>query len=242
MLPHRRQINLAEQAYQKIEEMLVCGVLQPGRYLATHELQVLTGFGRTPVLQAVNRLAADTLVQITPRHGIRISPIDLTRERRLLELRRDMERFVIRLASERSGASQRNRMQHMRRQLLAHASVMNIAEFNVIDKQVDQLILASANEPFVEGTLRPLHTVFRRIGWIYHMQTPAHARLDKTIEGHIAVIEAVAEGRTDDAIRASDNLMDFVDSMFDVMERDVPPGLLDFTFDDVAASQAPDRR
>ena len=229
--PRRSQVNLSNLAYEKIEALLVNCTLQPGRFLAMHDLQALVGFGRTPVHQAVNRLAADTLVHITPRHGIRIAPIDLTRERLLLRLRRDVERFVIRLATERSGASQRNRMLHIKRQLVEHGGEMSVEQFNVVDRMIDQLFLAAADEPFVEGTLRPLHTIFRRIGWIYHMQTAGSASLQGTVDGHIAVIDAVAEGKVDAAIEASDALMDFVEGMFDVLEREVSPALLDCSLD-----------
>ena len=227
----RSATNLSELAYERIEALLVSCELAPGRFLATHELQAMVGYGRTPVHQALSRLAADTLVQITPRHGIRIAPIDLTRDRLLLRLRRDMERFVIRLATERSGASERNRMLHIKRQLVEHGSTMTVEQFNVIDRLIDQQFLAAAQEPFVEGTLRPLHTIFRRIGWIYHMQTPGHTDLRSTVDGHVAVIDAVANGKVDDAISASDRLMDFVDTMFDALERDVPPNLLDCSLD-----------
>ena len=227
----RSQVNLSDLAYERIEELLVCCELKPGRFLATHDLQALTGFGRTPVHQAVSRLAADTLVIVSPRHGIQIAPVDLTRERVLLRLRRDMERFVIRLATERSGASQRNQMLHIRRQLIEHGADMSIEQFNLIDRRIDQLFLAAANEPFVESTLRPLHTIFRRIGWIYHMQTANNAKLQGTVDGHIAVIDAVANGHVDAAIAASDGLMDFVESMFDILEREVDPALLDCSLD-----------
>ncbi|KQP45632.1 GntR family transcriptional regulator [Pseudorhodoferax sp. Leaf274] len=223
--------NLAGQAYDRIEELLVSCTLAPGRFLAMHELQAMVGYGRTPVHQALSRLAADTLVQITPRHGFRIAPIDLTRERLLLRLRREMERFVIRLATERSGASERNRMQHIKRQLVEHGARMTVEQFNVVDRLIDQQFLAAAQEPFVEGTLRPLHTIFRRIGWIYHMHKPDDVQLQGTVDGHIAVIEAVASGQVEAAMAASDRLMDFVDSMFDVLERDVPPSRLDCSLD-----------
>lgn len=229
--PLRNSVNLADQAYECIESMLVCCELQPGRFLATHELQASTGFGRTPVHQALSRLAADTLVHITPRHGVRIAPIDLTRERRLLSLRRDMERFVIRLATERSGASQRNRLQHIRRQLVEPDAPLTIDQFNILDRMIDQLLISATNELFVEATLRPLHTLFRRIGWLYHTQTSEHAHLKASIDGHVAVIDAVSEGRVNAAISASDDLMAFVENMFDVLEREVLPSLLDCTVD-----------
>lgn len=227
-VPRRRtRVNLSDQAYERLEELLIGCELKPGRFLAMHDLQEMLGFGRTPVHQAVSRMAADTLLIVTPRHGIQVAPIDLSRERLLLNLRRDMERFVIRLATQRSGASHRNQMMHIRRQLMERGSGMAIDQFNVIDRRIDQLILSAANEPFVESTLRPLHTIFRRIGWIYHMQTANNGNLQGTIEGHIAVIDAVARGNEELAIQASDHLMEFVEGMFEVLEREVAPATLD---------------
>lgn len=226
--PRRRsQVNLSDIAYERLEELLICCELKPGRFLAMHDLQALVGFGRTPVHQAVSRLATDTLLIVTPRHGIQIAPIDLTRERLLLRLRRDVERFVIRLATERSGASQRNQLLHIRRQLIEQGAGMTIEQFNVVDRRIDQLFLTAAAEPFVESTLRPLHTIFRRVGWIYHMQTPNRTSLQDTVDGHVAILDAVAAGKVDQAIAASDRLMDFVEAMFDVLEQEVAPAMLD---------------
>jgi len=227
--PARRHaaLSLADRAYERLEELLVCCELQPGRFLATHELQAMVGFGRTPVLQAVTRLAADTLVAVTPRHGLRIAPIDLGRDRVLLRLRRDMERFVIQLATERSGASQRNQMLHLQRQLVEHREGITLQQFNMVDRRIDQLVLAAAGEPFVESTLRPLHTIFRRLGWIFHMRTPQGVDLAGTVDAHIAVLDAVAGGRPQAAIAASDRLIDYMESMFEVLEREVSPALLD---------------
>lgn len=231
---HRRgALSLADRAYERLEELLVCCELEPGRFLATHELQAMVGYGRTPVLQAVNRLAADTLVAVTPRHGLRISPIDLGRDRVLLRLRRDMERFVIQLATERSGASQRNQLLHLKRQLLEHREGLTLAQFNQVDRHIDQLLLTAAGEPFVESTLRPLHTIFRRLGWIYHMRTPQGADLSGTVDNHVAVIDSVASGKASAAIKASDRLMDHVEAMFDVLEREVQPSLLDCSLGDL---------
>ncbi len=221
------QHNLSEQAYERLEELLICCELKPGRFLAMHELQGMLGFGRTPVHQAVSRLATDTLLIVSPRNGIQIAPIDLSRDRRLLDLRRDMERFVIRLATERSGATHRNQMQHIKRQLIDNGAGMSIDQFNRVDRHIDQLLLSAANEPFVDSTMRPLHTIFRRIGWIYHIKTEEIPDLRATVEGHIAVIDAVASGQVDAAIAASDGLMDFVDVMFDVLEQEISPALLD---------------
>ncbi|MEN3383211.1 MAG: hypothetical protein V7608_3255 [Hyphomicrobiales bacterium] len=226
--PRRRnRINLFELAYQRIETLLVDCALKPGRYLTMQDLQDLTGFGRTPVHHAVNRLAADTLIRILPRHGLQIAPIDLARERMLLNLRRDIERFVIRLATERSGPSHRNQLLHMERVLRERRNTLTLADFNALDRGIDRLILSVANEPFLEHTLRPLHTVFRRIGYIHHTYMPGQSNLDGTVDHHLAVLNAVANRHVERAVAASDALMDFVESMFDVMEVEIDPSLLD---------------
>jgi DNA-binding GntR family transcriptional regulator len=227
----RSPLNQFELAYEAIEERLVKCELRPGRFLAMQEIQQLVKFGRTPVHQAVNRLAADTLITVHPRRGLQVAPIDLARERVLLRLRRDVERFVIRLAAEQSSSSHRNQMLHMKRHLRENREQITIESFNSIDRRIDRLFLAAASEPFVENTLRPLHTIFRRVGWLYHTQVPAGASLLKTIDVHLALLDAVANRHVDAAIAASDELIDFVDSMFDLLERELDPALLDCSLD-----------
>ena len=227
--PPRRsnRVNLFELAYERIEHLIFTCELKPGRFLSIQDLQELTGFSRTPVHQAVSRLADDTLIIIKPRHGVQIAPIDLARERMLLQLRRDIERFVIRLAAECSGPSHRNQFLHIERLLRERRDSMTVEEFNVLDRRVDKLILSVAGEPFLEHTVRPLHTIFRRIGWVHHRYSKGDTSLQTTIDCHLAVLNAVANRHIKEAMAASDALIDFVDRMFDVMEREIDPSLLD---------------
>ena len=227
----RNRINQFELAYQRIEDLLVNCQLQPGRFLTVQELQSVTGFGRTPVHSAVNRLSADTLIIVRPRHGLQIAPIDLSRERLLLGLRRDMERFVIRLAAERASLSHRNQMLHIERVLTERRATVAIDEFNKLDRRIDTLILAAGGEPFLAHTMQPLHIIYRRIGFIYHRLMAGHADLTGSIDRHLAILNAVAKRRVDRAIAASDALIDFMDQIFEEMEAGIDPGLLDCSFE-----------
>jgi DNA-binding GntR family transcriptional regulator len=233
----RRQnkVNLADLAYDKCEELIVSCELKPGLYLSIQDLQDATGVGRTPIHQAVSRLAADTLLIVRPRHGLQIAPIDLARERTLLLLRRDLERFILRLAAERSGPSHRNQLLHISRTLRDTADPITIAAFNRLDRRIDQVISAAAAEPFLEHTLRPLHTIFRRIGMIYHTWAATDEGLDRTIACHLAMLDAVVGHNPDGAAAAADQLIAFVDSMFDALERSVDPALLDCNLEMQAA-------
>lgn len=221
------RLNLSGLAYDRCEELIVTCDLKPGLFLSIQDLQATSGFGRTPNHQAVSRLAADTLIIVRPRHGLQIAPVDLARERTLLLLRRDMERFVLRLAAERAGQSHRNQLLHIGGVLRNRVAELSIAEFNQLDRRIDQLLGAAAGEPFLEHTLRPLHTIFRRIGWIYHRWIRPDEGLGRTVGCHLAMLDAVAGRDAAAAVLAADQLFGFVDSMFEVMERGVDPELLD---------------
>jgi len=229
----RNAVNLLDLAYERLEHLIVTCELRPGAFLTIQDLQNISGLSRTPVHQAVTRLATDTLIIVRPRHGLQIAPIDLARERLLLTLRRDLERFVIRLAAERSSSSHRNQMLHLARQLRERRDAISISEFNAFDRRIDQLILAAAGEPFLEHTLRPLHTVFRRIGWIYHNRTSGHSNIGQTIDTHLSVLDAVANREIELAVGSSDTLIDFVDGMFHVIEQNVDPEFLDCTLEPI---------
>ena len=223
----RNRVNFFELAYQKIEDLLVNCELKPGQFMTMNELQAITGFGRTPVHHAVNSLAAATLIVIRPRHGLHIAPIDLARERMLLHLRRDMERFVIRLATDRASLSHRNQAMHIERLLRERRASLNLDDFNSIDRRIDALVLEAAGEPFLAHTLRPLHTLYRRIGFIHHRFMPGQAELSGTIDHHLSILNAVAARRVEDAVKASDALIDYMGEMFTGMETGIDPRLLD---------------
>jgi DNA-binding GntR family transcriptional regulator len=219
--------SLAVVAYDRIEDLIVHSRLAPGADVRMAELQVMVGVGRTPVHQAVRRFAAETLIRIRPRDGLQISPIDLKRDRQLLRLRRDMDRFVVDQASDKLTGNQRNRLLRLGQTIRERRVGMDVQEFNLLDRQLDGIMLDAAAEPFLERTLRPLHTIFRRIGHLHLLHLGGQAGLDETIDRHLALLDAVADRHRRKAAAASDQLIDFADSMFDALEVRIEPRLLD---------------
>lgn len=227
MSPHNGPASLADLAYERIEALVANCELAPGLHLTMQALQDRLGFGRTPVHQAVNRMAADTLIRITPRRGLQISPINLARERVLLDLRADVERIVVRLATERATQAQRTQLQLLQRQLNELGHNITVPQFHEVDRKIDRLLLCCADEPFLVHTLTPLHTIFRRLGGVYHTRAPSADRLTHSVAVHVDVLQAVSSGSVPAAVAASDALMAFVDNMFSLLANEVPPSMLD---------------
>ena len=95
-------ISLTEAAYREIEERIVTLVLRPGEVLSEGVLVEALGIGRTPVREALQRLAREGLVVVIPRRGVMVSDIDVKSQLELLVVRRELERLMARLAAERA--------------------------------------------------------------------------------------------------------------------------------------------
>ena len=94
--------TLADQAYRELEEEITTLRIPPGAILSEAQLSERFGIGRTPVREALQRLAREGLVVIMPRRGVVVSEIDVAAQLRLLEVRRELERLMVRGAAQRA--------------------------------------------------------------------------------------------------------------------------------------------
>src|SRR6185437_11392225 len=95
VVPARVQ-TLTEQAYRVIEEQIATLRLKPGDVLSEQMLSATFKIGRTPVREALQRLAREGLVTILPRKGILVSDINPRNQLLVLEVRREIERLLSR--------------------------------------------------------------------------------------------------------------------------------------------------
>ena len=100
-------LSLADRAYSDLEELIVTLRLAPGSAVSEAELSQRLGIGRTPIREALQRLARERLVTILPRRGIIVSEINVKSQLRLLEVRREVERLVAKNAARRATPEQR---------------------------------------------------------------------------------------------------------------------------------------
>jgi DNA-binding transcriptional regulator YhcF (GntR family) len=94
--------TLADQAHRELEEEITTLRIPPRAILSEAQLSERFGIGRTPVREALQRLAREGLVVIMPRRGLVVSEIDVAAQLRLLEVRRELERLMVRGAARRA--------------------------------------------------------------------------------------------------------------------------------------------
>ncbi len=105
-----RHENLDEKIYGRIRTMIADGVLTPGQRVAQEALAVRLGVSRTPLVNALKRLAQEGLLRAIPRRGFRVrelSPLELVQ---LFELRERLEPLAAELAATRIAPDEADRM------------------------------------------------------------------------------------------------------------------------------------
>ncbi len=65
----------AERAYRALRRQILEGVLPAGTMMLEGEIAAAFGLSRTPIRQALIRLADEGLIELRPRHGMRVRPI-----------------------------------------------------------------------------------------------------------------------------------------------------------------------
>lgn len=94
------QNNLSQKAYKILEELLVTLKLEPAKSYSEKELMELSGVSRTPLREALLRLANESLIEIIPRRGIVISDINMLDQLAILETRRVLDTLIIKRATK----------------------------------------------------------------------------------------------------------------------------------------------
>jgi DNA-binding GntR family transcriptional regulator len=200
--------SLTDLAYLHLEEMIVTLKLAPGRVVSESELSVLTGIGRTPIREALQRLAREHLVSILPRRGIVVSEINVGRQLKLLEVRRELERLIARSAARRATDAERVRFHELARDFEKSARANDDVAFMRTDREFNALCSAAAHNDFAAGAMSLMHSLSRRFWYIHYKQA---ADMPVTAKLHADIARAIADGDEEKAAKASDRLLDNIE-------------------------------
>jgi DNA-binding GntR family transcriptional regulator len=200
--------TLTERAYRELEEQITTLRLPPGTVVSEIVLSKRLGIGRTPIREALQRLARERLVVIMPRRGVVVSEINVHTQLRLIEVRREIERFLARAAAGRASKEQRARFDEIADEMLAAGRTNNDTAFVRLDRQFNQLMLISARNEFATSAMTLMHGLSRRFWYVHYKEV---ADLPEASRLHAEIARAVAHGDREEAAAASDRLMDYIE-------------------------------
>ncbi len=194
--------SLSERAYFAIRELIVTLDLEPGATVSERDLMRRFGLGRTPVREALRRLANERLVDVYPRRGMLVSGINVDDLRGLSEVRATLEPVCARLAAERITDEDRAALGELLEALDHVADTRDERILIELDQRIHGALYRCAHNPFLEETLTTYYVLTLRI---WFLALGRVERLDDAVLEHRELLEAVSSGdgaRAEAAMRA----------------------------------------
>ncbi|MEI7760862.1 MAG: GntR family transcriptional regulator [Thermoleophilia bacterium] len=184
-------LSLSERATADIRELIVTLELAPGSPVSERELMERLGLGRTPVREALRTLAQEKLVEVYPRRGIIVSPVDVGDLASLSEVRITLESFAAHQAAKRANVGDREVARSLLSELPRVAAADDERALIELDQRLHRHVYRCAHNPYLESTLNEYYTLTLRI-WFLALDRVA--RLDDAVTEHGEILQAIIDG------------------------------------------------
>lgn len=182
--------SLADRAYLSIRGLIVSLELAPGALIDERQLVETLGIGRTPVREALRRLAQEQLVAVFPRRGMFVTGVDVRDLARISEVRAALEPEAARLAAERATDEERNELADLSDRINGGADLMGL------DERIHRAVYAAAHNHLLEKTLGEYYVLALRI-WMIALDRAQD--LEDAVEAHRDLVHEIVVGNGDGA-------------------------------------------
>ncbi|WP_420641535.1 GntR family transcriptional regulator [Candidatus Leptofilum sp.] len=192
------QLSLSQQAYLSIKQQIVSLRLPPGSVINEAELREELNLSRTPIREALQRLAQEKLILIVPRRGMFVTEISITDLQKLFEARLALEPFVARLAAQRGTVQHWSKMDDVLATAPPHDEEADNEKLIAIDEACHQIVYEAAANQFLCDTLRTLYALSLRL-WYFSLNQIGNMQ-DAVLE-HQLILDALRLKDEDEAAR-----------------------------------------
>jgi DNA-binding GntR family transcriptional regulator len=190
----------SESAYLRIRDRIVCLDMAPGSVVNEARLREDLEIGRTPIREALQRLALENLVKSIPHRGTFVTNVNITDLARITEVRVVLEAHAARLAAERLAGQDRVAVQELLA-VLEGGGAGDQRELMRLDQQIHRQIYRAARNSFLESTLERYLNLSLRL---WYLVVDQEVRLREAVAEHVELLRAVLAGegsRAEDSMR-----------------------------------------
>jgi DNA-binding GntR family transcriptional regulator len=190
-------------AYLRLESLIVTLRLAPGSLVTEKQLIALAGLGRTPVREAIQKLEWQGLMEVRPRAGLMIAPLNPASPAMVMETRRQLEPLAARLMAGNISPVREKLIDCAKR--MTECSVTGDKEgFLAADKVFDEILEETCPNPFISQALASLQTHSRR----YWFASATQRSLEQAVDLHVRVIRTLLSGNAAEAEKEMTALVD----------------------------------
>jgi DNA-binding GntR family transcriptional regulator len=190
--PHPPRELLADRAYVELRDRIVSLSIAPGAPIDEDQLGVEFEMGRTPVREAIKRLALENLVTVFPRRGTFASEINITDLAHISDVRTVLEGHAAYRAAERITDAQRAELEGLLVELSQSQGSDDTEALMALDARVHRFIYRCAGNQYLEETLGRYFNLSLRI---WHLVLDRLPHLFTRVHEHDDVLKAIAAGK-----------------------------------------------
>lgn len=191
--------SVTELAYREIRRQILDGEMPAGFQITEQDLAERLQISRTPTREALLRLEAEGLIEIWPRHGMRVKHISVDDVREIYEILTALESVAAGLAARRKPSpTMLNAMRRSIADMDAALARDDLREWAASDERFHRLLAeASGNERLVEV----VDTYFGQAHRLRMMTLRLRPAPSGSNRDHEAVVEAIASQNAEEAER-----------------------------------------
>ncbi|MBL7252850.1 GntR family transcriptional regulator [Paractinoplanes lichenicola] len=184
----------AEQAAQALRDEILSGAIPSGARLGEAELAGRLSVSRTPIREALSRLAAEGLVEIQPNRGARVASWSSEQLRDIFELRLRLEPYAVRQAVPNLDAEQIAELDELAAEMMRVGKPgrnQNLAAIVELNRRFHGLFIDAAGSPPLAQALRGV-THAAVVTQNFHDYAPA--ALLRSLHHHVEMVAAARAG------------------------------------------------
>lgn len=177
----------ADRAYEQIKKRIVTVEMEPGSVIREASLMQELNLGRTPIREALKRLQAEDLVNMTPRRGMFVAGIAITDLTQIYEIRVELESLCVYLAAERITTEQLDEM----RQLLDQYQSLDKGDLQALfslDHCLHSLLAQASGNKFLQNEIERFYNLSLRI---WHVAIQNVTCEDVDVGAHLDILSAI---------------------------------------------------
>jgi DNA-binding GntR family transcriptional regulator len=179
---------IAERAYAELRERIVTLRLPPGTLLREDELMRELAIGRTPLREAVKRLALENLVAVQPRSGTFVSRIDAADIVHISEVRAELEAQAAELAARRMEPALRERAAAVLDEIHELERSADAEALMHLDEAIHRLVWQGSRNPYLIETLERYFVLSLRVWYLVLDRVPG---LGASVVDQAQLLEAI---------------------------------------------------
>lgn len=152
--------------YNELRRRIIEFTYQPGSILNEVELAEEFGVSRSPIRTALQELERDDLLQIVPRYGAQVAPIDFRNLKGLFEVTKQLDPYATRLAVRRITPEQLAEMKEIIKHLEGFSTTDNYQDAITEDERFHEIIFEACDNKWLTDMVKHLHLHTERL-WHY---------------------------------------------------------------------------